>query len=626
MTSRKGHFQAKAELKGIDNLSIPWAKALRQAEQNAGRSFGRIEKAGMRARRAMLRTAGAGAAIGRESRRSFGPAIAGLKGVGIAAAGAAAGGALAVDRFGDYELEVARIGNLLPSTVDAVELLDGVLKKQAATLGIAPMDVALAGYQALSSGVDASVESLDAFLEVAGKATVASGGEMATSVSALTAIMNTYKDSGLTALEVSDKLFKAEALGVTNFDQIAQNIGQVVSQAKELGVDLDQLLASMAALTKTGLGTSDAFTQISAILSGIQTGGTGGTASVFQELGLPTGAEAIAQVGGLDAYVARLREVIQSGKEIKGQRGKDLLPLLFGRKEAQKGLFALTGSQFEGHRATLAGIRESMGQTEANFANLEKRTGFRVRQMQVAFGQMATALGGGIAEGLGLGDLESIPDAALGASRKIQSAASGFFKAFSKAFEPMALASDLDWDAWAADAGAALGKIATAAVRVGKAIAFVLEKYAELLNLAGGTGKEIDENRSKAERAAEEQGAAILQVGEDFRTGGADWNRARGTRELFERGLMRKVSPRELADIRLRREAEMRRRGGAFRVDDPAFFPVDTGGQGPLRVGGEVTIKVETDEGSTATVTATDSASTDVPIKVDTGTRSSGGL
>lgn len=435
----------------------------------------------------------------------------------IATAGLAVGAAFAADRFGTTELAIAKIGNLIGEDRDAVEEFGGAIQNMAVSFGVDSVDTANAFYQAISAGVPDAQADLLGFMDVAGKASVAGAFSLETSVDGLTNAMNAYGESGTeAATAVADKFAVAEKLGKTTFSEIAEGIDKVGPLAAEMGISLDQVLGSLVSLSKPGVQTAQVFTQISGVMSGILKIAAGGAArkGLFRRtFGVKAGKDALKQIGGLKGLIEKLQK--ESAKPGKG----NLIAKLFGRTEAQKALFRLTGKGFAEFTEGTKAIGNSAGQNDRNFANIQKRTGFRIKQMKSGFSVLISELGGGIADGLGLGEIEDIPSAVAGASGIIRGSAAEFAAGFSEAFSPLEKGAAFDWPGFAQRAGTALGAIASALGTVADGFATVIQKWTETWDLALKIKEDLigEDQIDKAIKAA--GGTGQLRTGQEKASG-----------------------------------------------------------------------------------------------------------
>ena len=452
----------RAILRGEDQLSRPWSVALKRAERQAGRSFSRIERMGLRARRGLMR---GGVALGRsfEATGRAGRRTVDTMGTLAKATGATAGiAALAVDRFGKFELEVARLGNVIGDGVDPVREYERTLRDMSIQFATDPIETARAAYMAFSGGVGTTKKELETFLPVALKAAKAGFAEPAIVVDALTSALNVFGKEGLTAAQAANKLFVAEALGKTDFGQIASSMGQVAGFAKSMGLSFEEILAPMTSITKEGVTTNAAFTQLRAVISGIVKPTTSAR-KALKKFKIPIGPEAVKQAGGLVGLMEKIGDV--------ARRDPGAIVKMFGRAEAIAGVTRIAKGGFGDMEKALGALKNTTNEADQNFENLEKRTGFRIQQMKTGFSLLVTELGGGIAEGLGLDKMDTIPDRVRNAGADIRKGAKGFATGFAEALTGGQKLEKINWQQFATDAGTAMGNVVSALGKVATAIA-----------------------------------------------------------------------------------------------------------------------------------------------------------
>ncbi len=625
---KKADFSARAALRGVDDLSMPWDKALRRAERKAGRSFGRIERMGLRMGRGLrkaMRTSVDPIGAAGKGVRATGRAIGGLtKAIG---AGAAVG-ALALDSYGKYELAVARLGNLLDDDVDAVDAYGDALKRTAVRFGIDPIETATGAYMAFSGGVETTTAALDEFLPVAAKASKAGKTELATAVDALTSIRNVYGD--LSTAEISDRLFVTEALGKTDFGKIASSIGDIVAQGDAAGLSLDEMLAPMASITKTGVESGKAFNQLSSLISGLQEP-TPKAVKALKKLGIAAGPDFVKDAGGMLGVVSQIRAAVD-----KFGAGSVLTKAVFGRKEAVKAATRLATSGFEDLEGTLVALGQSAGTTDAKFENFQRRTGFRIEQLKVGAKALFGELGGGLAEGLGIDELTDVPGAVDRASKSMRSGAKNFAEGFVKALVPAGKFADLDFDEMAREGGKAIGTLVSAlgkfTVWASKAIVSLTAATKAVLDFADAAFK-LDEAPDPVEAAAKAKGLGATRVKEGSEGG------KRTLDDLAKLGKVREVSPAELAAERERRKARKPHYAKGGFMPPPVLSTAFSGRLEGLtdklsaqavaanafaEVGGEVKVTVDVKGAADTKVEAT-SKSPKVPVRASVGKRAAAG-
>lgn len=167
----------------------------------------------------------------------------------------------------DFDAELAKIQGLVGVTADELaELREGVLALGPAT-GKGPQELAEGLFFVTSAGFEGA-EALDV-LEAAAQASAAGLGETATVADAVTSALNAYADAGLTAGDATGILVATVREGKAEADSIAGALGAVLPIASELGVEFDEVGASIAAMTRLGLNANEASTALRGVLKAL---------------------------------------------------------------------------------------------------------------------------------------------------------------------------------------------------------------------------------------------------------------------------------------------------------------------------------------------------------------------
>ena len=225
-------------------------------------------------------------------------------GIGISAATAFA---KAAKSSYDFEKEFRK--NMLEVATISTQVTDdmtGFMNQVMAITQEIPIkapDAAKALYGIVSAGHDGA-DGMKV-LEVSAKSAIGGMTDTATAADAITTLLNAYKMSADEAEKVSDQLFTTAKLGKTTFGELGQSIAQVAPIAAAYGVEMDQVLAAVATLTKSGTPTAQAMTQIRAsIIATSKVLGDGAfNTRTFQE----ALAEVAAKAGGSES---KLRELV----------------------------------------------------------------------------------------------------------------------------------------------------------------------------------------------------------------------------------------------------------------------------------------------------------------------------
>lgn len=176
-------------------------------------------------------------------------------------------GAIAVKGFTDYDRTLSRISGLNGVAADELKTLSAGAKQVGVDFGVGAQDAVEALYFITSSGFSGSA-ALDVLKESA-KGSAIGLGDTATVADLTTSALNAYKDSGLTAAQVTDQLTAAVRQGKAEPDELAGSLGRVLPVASNLGVSFSEVAGATAAMSLTGSDAAEATTQLRGILSAI---------------------------------------------------------------------------------------------------------------------------------------------------------------------------------------------------------------------------------------------------------------------------------------------------------------------------------------------------------------------
>ena len=240
-------------------------------------------------------------------------------------------------------MEVATISDIVTNNMAAYmnRILD--LTKR---IPIDANDAAKALYQIISAGHDG--EEGMKILEASAKGAIGGITDTATAADTITSLINAYKMSANDAEHISDMLFTTVRLGKTTFGELGQSIAQVAPIAAAYDVEMEQVLAAVATLTKQGTPTAQAMTQIRAAIVGVSKylGDGAYEGRTFQEA-----LELVRQKA--DGSEAKLREFIP---EI----------------EAVNGLLGLTGKNAQEASEHLSEMGNSVGASNSAYGKMKE--------------------------------------------------------------------------------------------------------------------------------------------------------------------------------------------------------------------------------------------------------------
>ena len=279
-----------------------------------------------------------------------------------ATAALVAGIAASLVKFAQFEKTFTNVVTLLDKGSFKAKTLEqgiddlrkGVLKLRAET-GESFENLNKGLFDLISAGVDAS-KAIDA-LRVATNLAIAGATTTKVAVDGITSSLNAYEMGAEDAQEVSEKLFTAQKFGKTTVEELSNGFGKTGSTAASLGISLNELLASVAAVTTGGIRTEQAYTGLAAIFANIIKP-TADAAEEADRLGVEFSSTAL-RAKGLDGFI---RSITESAKF-----NSTTLEKMFGSVEAVKTILALTGAGADDFSKILVELGNKE-QTAATFA------------------------------------------------------------------------------------------------------------------------------------------------------------------------------------------------------------------------------------------------------------------
>jgi TP901 family phage tail tape measure protein len=229
--------------------------------------------------------------------------------LGAAGAGIAAALGVGVKWAISFEREMRNVNSILKQSEPALAALSQSVRDMAGKVGQGPAVLARGLYDIASSGF-AGADGLKV-LEASAVAATAGLSDTATASKAITAVLNAYGKGADQATHVSDVLFKTVELGVVTFDQLAQNLGDVISTAAQARVPLEEVGAAISVMTRAGVQPAEAVTSLNQVLLSFISP-TSQAASAAKALGLELSATHLATVG-LSGVMVEIGEALHTG-------------------------------------------------------------------------------------------------------------------------------------------------------------------------------------------------------------------------------------------------------------------------------------------------------------------------
>jgi len=285
--------------------------------------------------------------------------------VGFAAV--AAGMTAAIYKANEYQKAFRNVSTLTDQTTGELQDMSLGLLRLDSSLG-STTELTRAMYDAISAGAKPGKQAFET-VESAAKFAKAAMADNAASVRLLSATVNAYGsmvDKSGKKMYDSEKaaniFFKTIKLGVVTGEQLSATIGDSIPLFASMNIPVEQLASGLAAMTKQGVNSAEATTQLNAIVNAFLKPSTDLT-KVLKEQGYESG-QAFIQSQGLTGALDVLKTATESGK----YETADLVKNIRG----MKGVLALSGQGAEIYNDTLNEMADASGAVDTAFAKQEK--------------------------------------------------------------------------------------------------------------------------------------------------------------------------------------------------------------------------------------------------------------
>lgn len=232
-------------------------------------------------------------------------------------------------------------------------------------------------YQVVSNGVPEN--NWITFLNKSARASVAGIADLEETVKVTSTIIKNYGLDWEAAGSIQDKIQLTAKNGVTSFEQLAQALPRVTSQAATLGVSVDELMATFSTLTGVSGNTAEVSTQLAAIFTALIKPSSE-AAEMAQQMGIQFDAAAIKAAGGMEQFLVSLDKSVKQYSASSGVLEQEVYGKLFGSAESLRALTPLTGKLAEKFRENVADMKDSAGTIDNTFDTVA-HTGSSTLQM-----------------------------------------------------------------------------------------------------------------------------------------------------------------------------------------------------------------------------------------------------
>lgn len=281
----------------------------------------------------------------------------------------------------DFQAANVKTVALTDTTAKEMAGLSGEMLNLGAVTGKTAKEIGEGYYFIASSGAKGA-DGLKV-LEASSKAAAAGLGETKVVADAVTSTLNAYQLSGDQATRVTDVLVAAVREGKGEASDFAGSLGRVLPIAAASGVSIEQVAASMATMTRTGLSADESATALRGTLAELERPGTAAQKALA---GVGLTADDLRQSIRERGLLATLQELMQ-----RTNGNVETLGVIIPNIRALTGVLSTAGAQAETYSATLQAMQEAHGSTQKAFEETGDSAEFQMARVKAAMEAAAAA-------------------------------------------------------------------------------------------------------------------------------------------------------------------------------------------------------------------------------------------
>ncbi len=297
-----------------------------------------------------------GGALGRIAEFvSAGVIFRGLEQIGQGLQSAASAGFNAATSF---ETVMSRIKGLTTTPTADIAKMSSAIITLSKTMNVSATELAEAEYFIASSGF-AGKQATD-ILTASAKAASAGLGQTKTIADAVTSALNAYKLKAGDAARITDVLTRAVIEGKGEPAEFAGALGRVLPIASQAGVSFEQVAASMATMTRTGMSAEEAATALRGTLGALLAPGKQAQDALVAIGWSADGVREAIRDRGLNAALAEMMQ--RTGGNV------EMLDAIIPNIRALTGVLSSAGSQGTAYAEVLDSMMKATGSVDTAFA------------------------------------------------------------------------------------------------------------------------------------------------------------------------------------------------------------------------------------------------------------------
>lgn len=303
-----------------------------------------------------------------------------------------------------------KIEALTDTPASAIDGLRDSVIQLSKQVPVSSQELSEAFYYISSSGYQGA-EAMDV-LTASAKASAAGLGETQVIADAVTSTLNAYKMAGSDAARVTDVLVEAVRQGKGEPADFAGALGKVLPIAAAAGVNIEQVAASMAVMTRAGLNADEAATALRGTIGALEAPGKQAQ-DALTNIGLSADQvrQSIREKG--------LLETLQMLMEKTGGN-VEILDLIIPNIRALTGVLSSAGSQVEAYAEILGKMERAAGATDKAFGVMSDTVESKGKRLENSIGAIRDKIANGLLPVLS--DAASAADTLLNGADRIREA------------------------------------------------------------------------------------------------------------------------------------------------------------------------------------------------------------
>jgi TP901 family phage tail tape measure protein len=278
--------------------------------------------------------------------------------------------AFAVNEAGQFDAAMRELTTLVGGGEEQLQAFTSTVQTMGQDSIVSLEDLEGAMYKAVSQ--TGNLEDAAAAVNQAEQLAIAGRADLTDTTLLLVGVLASYGEGMASAAAFSDVLFSVVQNGQTTLTELAAGFGNVAPTAAAAGVDIEDLGAAIALLTKNGISTSAAMTGVKAALSNIISPSQE-AAEMAESLGINFSVAGIESLG----FAGFMQLVAE-----KTGGSTEKISALFGSVEAFNAVMVLTRNTGTDFTKMLDDIKAGAGSTEAAYKLMADT--FNAKNQQIA--------------------------------------------------------------------------------------------------------------------------------------------------------------------------------------------------------------------------------------------------